>query len=109
MELEGACGSGRVGIIDDGLIGHELSDDVGQLSWVREVDCVSRSVDRDEDDAVFYLLRDFSGCAPGPASTDRESRQLTSVGTSKASSRSSDGNWVSARNIRKVLGTPNRR
>ena len=42
-----------------GLIGHELSDDVGQLSWVREIDGVGRSVDGDEDDAVFYLFRDF--------------------------------------------------
>ena len=60
IQLKGACVSFRVGIIDDGLIGHELSDDVGQLSWVREIDSVSRSVDRNEDDAVVNLLRDFA-------------------------------------------------
>ena len=60
IKLKGACVPGRVGIIDDRLIGHELSDDIGQLSWVREVDSVSRSVDRDEDDAVFNSLRDFA-------------------------------------------------
>lgn len=60
IELEGACSSFRIGIIDNRLVGHELSDDVGQLSWVREIDSVSRSVDSDEDDAVFNLLRDFA-------------------------------------------------
>ena len=49
MHLVCACIARRVGIVDDGLVGHEQSDDVGQLSGMREVDGVSRSVDDDED------------------------------------------------------------
>ena len=88
MDLECARISGRVGIIDDRLVGHELSDDIGQFSWVREVDGVGRSIDDDEDDAVFYLSRDFVGCAPGPAVNGSRVPATTSVGMSKASSRS---------------------
>jgi hypothetical protein len=59
VEFVGPCGAGRVGIVSDGLVSHEKSDDVGQLTWVREVDCVSRSVDHDKDAMVFLLARNF--------------------------------------------------
>jgi hypothetical protein len=59
MNFPRTCVSWRVRIVNDGLISHELSDDVGQLAWVREIDRVGRSVNGDEDDAVFYLFRDF--------------------------------------------------
>ena len=51
--------SGRVGIIHDGLVGHELPDDVGQLSRVGEIDRMGGAVDDDEDNAVLDLFCDF--------------------------------------------------
>ena len=57
MDLIGPRISGRVRIVNDGPISHELSDDVRQLSGVREVDGVSGTVDDNEDNAVVNLLR----------------------------------------------------
>ena len=74
MELVRPRGAGRVGIVDDGLISHEQSDDIGELTWVREVDCVSRSVDHDKD-AMVLLLSRLLVCAPDPASTGPDFRQ----------------------------------
>jgi hypothetical protein len=42
VELIGACGAGRVGVVDDGLVGHEQSDHICQLSGMREIDGVLR-------------------------------------------------------------------
>ena len=55
MELIGAGRPWRVGVIDDRLVGHEQSNDIGQLAWVREIDGVSRAIDHDEEAVVFGL------------------------------------------------------
>ena len=59
VELVGRSVAGRVGIVDDRLVGHEQSDDVGQLSWMREIDRVRCAVDNHKDPMVFGLTGNF--------------------------------------------------
>jgi hypothetical protein len=59
VELVGTRGAGRVGIVDDGFVGHEQSDHVGQLSWMREIDGVGRAIDDNKQTMVFLLTGYF--------------------------------------------------
>src|SRR6478735_3636967 len=106
VDLVAAGVPGRVGVVDDGLIGHEEADDVGQLPGVAEVDGVRSTFDHHQEH-VGVGLATYATRA-GVGINGSRSPSTASVGTLRSSSRSSEGYWVSARNILNVLGMPKR-
>jgi hypothetical protein len=104
----GPSHSRSVRIVDDPPVGHEETDDIGQLVRVAEVDRVLGALDDDEQRVVHRLPGDLPQALA--AGHERVALPMTArVGVRSASSRSRDGYWVRARNSRKVLGTPNLR